>query len=575
MNHVLKGLIMRSIIFSTGIGILLLLSVVITAEAQSILGKHCLDVGPLSLSDPDFCGCTWGEIYFDGDALEGVEVTLAFADQLTTTQTVKVYDDQSAFFSITGAELGAKRGDIMTLTVTVGDQSTSRVFRALPDAEGEQHIPIVVPSTRTMKSFDLSGYMAAVASDEEELLWIGGEAGLLSLDLTTSQTQTYTLPWQTQTVQDIEVASDGVVWVLGEAELAALDGMTWQTYAVPITGTLHDIAIDQQSGDLWIGGGQDQLGAVAHLRSGLWQDTETFPAAVKTIAFSEQNKIWIGTWSKGVYHQTADDSWTHYTTADGLASDYVYDIESNGSSMWIGTRPYLGVGGYLGGLSQYDAAAGSWQTFTTQHGLPLDPTAPDIGGESTLGATDNIYRVASDQSGLMWIGSRAGIYREIQSGVWIPVRDTEMNGPVFDIEFTNGRLAIASADGVSLLSPSAEADNPPTVTSLVVDGGPEISTDGTFIVRATVADENDTDGPIIGWEWSSDLDGPLCTTADICEFETSSLTLGEHMLSVRVQNQLGIWSPLLSEQINVVETNMKYTNLPLVVQGPTSSHVHR
>ncbi len=49
----------------------------------------------------------------------------------------------------------------------------------------------------------------------------------------------------------------------------------------------------------------------------------------------------------------------------------------------------------------------------------------------------------------------------------------------------------------------------------------------------------DTDGMVVAWRWRSDIDGDLSTLA---EFETSSLSQGEHDIYFKVQDNNGAWS---------------------------------
>lgn len=58
----------------------------------------------------------------------------------------------------------------------------------------------------------------------------------------------------------------------------------------------------------------------------------------------------------------------------------------------------------------------------------------------------------------------------------------------------------------------------------------------------------DSDGNIIGYEWSSDIDGMLST---IAEFTTTSLSQGTHVISFRVLDNQNLWSIETSSTVTV------------------------
>ena len=58
----------------------------------------------------------------------------------------------------------------------------------------------------------------------------------------------------------------------------------------------------------------------------------------------------------------------------------------------------------------------------------------------------------------------------------------------------------------------------------------------------------DPDGSIIGYSWASDIDGPI---SDLSSFTTSSLTEGTHTISFKVQDDEGIWSEAVTQDLVV------------------------
>ena len=91
-------------------------------------GRHCGDVGPLPLDDPDFCGCTWGEVYFQGQPVAGVVVTLTFGNGVVYRVTQNMALESYPYFDLTAHDLGARRGDLLTLTATFAGEMLTRTF---------------------------------------------------------------------------------------------------------------------------------------------------------------------------------------------------------------------------------------------------------------------------------------------------------------------------------------------------------------------------------------------------------------------------------------------------------------
>ncbi|MDD4985016.1 MAG: META domain-containing protein [Dehalococcoidales bacterium] len=60
----------------------------------------------------------------------------------------------------------------------------------------------------------------------------------------------------------------------------------------------------------------------------------------------------------------------------------------------------------------------------------------------------------------------------------------------------------------------------------------------------------DKDGTVVAYRWSSSFDGDLGTTA---AFETSSLSVGDHSISLIVQDNNGDWSEMATTTFKVVE----------------------
>jgi hypothetical protein len=78
---------------------------------------------------------------------------------------------------------------------------------------------------------------------------------------------------------------------------------------------------------------------------------------------------------------------------------------------------------------------------------------------------------------------------------------------------------------------------------------PTIAAQGEEI--SFVGHGNDSDGSIVGWRWTSSIDGRL---ASVAYFTNSSLSVGNHNISFEVQDDSGKWSNKVFAQLVVGAT---------------------
>ena len=78
-------------------------------------------------------------------------------------------------------------------------------------------------------------------------------------------------------------------------------------------------------------------------------------------------------------------------------------------------------------------------------------------------------------------------------------------------------------------------------------------------------DGYDEDGTVVAYEWTSDLDGPLSTDED---FSTTSLSVGQHNISFRVQDDTGDWSYPVFDQVTVLANQAPVAVIDSVSPNP-------
>jgi hypothetical protein len=546
-----------AILVLTGALLLLLIAALQTEAApEEPLGRHCGDVGPLPFNDPGFCGCTWGKVLFHGKPVPGAAITLTYGGSFVTDTTHLTPLDPEPTFDVTGHNLGAQRGDVMTLTVRFAGKTITRAFRAWPEGDGEQHVALAFEERGVWSPWVTGGYTRTLVLSGDTV-WAGGSAGVVSVSLSSGVSVSHALPWPDPSVRALAVGDDGHVWAAGEGGVAEFDGAAWQTQTVPLNGTIRAVAIDSTSGAVWLGSSE---GGVA-VYDGAWLQAGRFGAAVTALTVDETGLAWAATWGNGVYRQDSTGDWHRYRAADGLASDNVLAAAAGedpmGRAVWFGTGPYLSGHGPRGGIARYDLEAESWRIYTTAHGLPADASfsqAPAL-----------FYAIAMDEAGRPWAGTTGGVRFLAEESWWAAYTATHglRMGPIRALAPGNGTALAASRKGLDRLDVDATPGGPPVAQIDAVS--PLTVTMGTTLtLRGRGADPDESGERIVAWDWSSSRDGPLCTLP-ACALPRDLFTLGEHTVTLRVQDDEGLWSLPVAETVTMRKAWR--VCLPLVIRS--------
>jgi len=385
-----------------------------------------------------------------------------------------------------------------------------------------------------------------------DTVWAGGLDGLISMSLTSGVSVSHPLPWPTPSVRALVATYDGHVWAAGAGDVAEFDGTTWQQRTLPVAGTPRALAASPTGDAIFIGGG-DSYGYVT-LYAGTFVATWDFNAPVMALVVDATGRLWAGTWGAGVFRQDGQGGWTQFRDTAGLASDWVLSAESSDDAVWFGTSPYLSGSGPRGGVARYDLATGVWHIFTTTHGLPADAGLPQ--------APAPVYALDTDSRGWMWAGVMDGIRYLPDGEQWFPYTATHgvRTGPVRALTVGADDVVAASMIGLERLLRAALPEDPPIaqiehispVTLLPAD---VLTLQG--VSSAAVGRQ------VVAWEWTSNVDGPLCTTAT-CVLPHALFTPGVHQLTLQSQDNAGLWSASVSTE--VIVRQLWYVFLPLVVR---------
>jgi ligand-binding sensor domain-containing protein len=184
------------------------------------------------------------------------------------------------------------------------------------------------------------------------------------------------------------------------------DGTTWTHYKLPkdLEGhAIEAIAIDAE-GNKWCG-----LNTQAGCKIGKFDGTdwivkkEVLNTWIKCITIDHDGAIWTGTHGAGVY-KFDGDTWSVYTTKDGLALDFITSIVVDAqNNKWVGTYK---------GLSVFNGS--SWKTDTIGNGV-----VPFV-----------IRSITLDKNNLVWYATNSGVlkFQDKITGI-----DATQNGEVLNV----------------------------------------------------------------------------------------------------------------------------------------------
>ena len=207
----------------------------------------------------------------------------------------------------------------------------------------------------------------AMAQDVIGRLWFAGDWNNPGVKMYDGQ-RLNSVQGITGTITAIYGASNGDVWFahpemadINQLRLSRLQGTTWITYTsnqITPTGWIAELtAINEDlSGNLWFGSSN-------------------------------------GAWRYDGVH------WKHFTTADGLADNYVQQIVSDGQGrVWF--RAGMGGIGSPGGLSVFDGV--NWKIYGESDGLPPPMYLQTIFADSQGRIWASAYNMVDSNTAKVW-----------------------------------------------------------------------------------------------------------------------------------------------------------------------------
>ncbi len=529
----------------SGAGVVALLWLFGTAVAAPA-GSHCIGVGPDDilnddLNVPAFCGCTWGAILYRGQPVTGAGVTLEFGGARKTVYTNDYGVEDFPFYSLSGKDLGAQRGDIMTLTVTFAGETLTRSFRAWPESAGEQRLDLAFPERGVWTRISQAGGFTQTVVAGIGTLWAGGKNGILRISAD-GISQQFPPPAEGADIRHIAVEEDDGLWALWPNGLARFADNIWVDATPPYSGTWRSLALGSQAGTVWVGGNEANTGVIAYLHDQQWSRLwGPSPGPIVALAADRHNGLWASMWGHGVAYWNGT-TWTLYRSSTGFFSDFVYTIwiqqAGTGDTVWFGGQPILGSDAGSA-IARFAPSTSTWREYGVADGLHSDPLATESAAP--------VFSLTQDTFGNPWAASEAGLALYGGHDKWTTVA-LPASPPVRDVAIEGEHYAALLSDGLYTRDNNMAPGSPPVTQINALSGTADARSWVELTASASDADEN----RIVAWQWTTSTETPLCSTEARCTFPAAWLGAGTHDIILKVQDDEGNWSLPASATVHIV-----------------------
>lgn len=300
-------------------------------------------------------------------------------------------------------------------TLLTGGTRAISAQGSLPGEPPSAEVGVLSGRAGVWRNYTNANYVTAVAVHGDNV-WAGTDGGLVHWDLSDGSYAKFVAPdgFPDDQVTAVVVDSAGCLWLGAGTWLggvAVYDGAAWTSFS-GVEGLANnfvtDMVIDSE-GRKWVGTARgvsvfsdnntphdktDDAWTSYKKADGLADDD------VRAIVIDGAEYKWFGIWRGGVSvlndggtpHEKGDDTWTSFTTADGLASNAITAAAVDKADLkWFGNWD-SGASVLDDGGTPHNKSDDTWTTFATVDGLASDP----------------VCAVAVDGAGLKWFSGYGG-----------------------------------------------------------------------------------------------------------------------------------------------------------------------
>ncbi|UCG37984.1 MAG: chitobiase/beta-hexosaminidase C-terminal domain-containing protein [bacterium] len=305
-------------------------------------------------------------------------------------------------YTLDGTE-PSEKSPLYTAPISLSDDATIRFFAVDRAGNRERSRRASYRVASGLWRDNTNGVFIHPSVIDGDLLWVGGEEGLFSVNIDTKRRKNYTTSSGliSNSVRAIAVDRLGFKWIGTDKGVSQFDGArNWVTFdysdGLP-SNVINGVVIDPMD-SIWFC--TDRGLALYDRKRFLVRTTDDgLPDNnVTSLAIDADGVFWIGT-VKGLLRQEGRAAKV-FTTADGLPSDHVLSVAVDGRwNIWVGTRS---------GAARFDGR--KWTRFTDAQGLPAVPVkviAVDLADNKWFGTESGVYKY----DGRAFTRSTAEVYR--------------------------------------------------------------------------------------------------------------------------------------------------------------------
>ncbi|WP_171032758.1 two-component regulator propeller domain-containing protein [Fodinibius saliphilus] len=244
----------------------------------------------------------------------------------------------------------------------------------------------------------IHNFITSITQDSKGNFWFGTYGGISKYDGYSFENYTLEDGLPDNTIRYIHEDRNGTIWIASAGGVSIYnprpveaEDSRFSNYGEAdglISGSIMYI-LEDRKGTLWFAGtgGVSRYTGSSSGRVHFEDYSERMGVQgqiVNTIIEDDSGMIWLGSRELLSRYDAASETYTKYTTENGLENNYILiSAKDSRGNLWFGTK---------GGVSKYRYESDTFQNFTTDHGL----------------ADNHVESITEDNSGSLWFGTYGG-----------------------------------------------------------------------------------------------------------------------------------------------------------------------